>query len=296
MTIRRKNPNISGRKRYDDMKYLIWNFIKLLLIPFGMLASVLAGKYTITILMYHRVKDEISKEMSLPQINFNWQMDYLESNNYNVISMDEALDIMTSGPIEGRYVVLTFDDGYEDFYSNAYPILKKHNFHSTVYIVPGFIETNKTFWWDRDIGESRLMNWQQIIELSESGLVTIGAHTQNHIDMNRLSAEDIEAELLQCNNAIARKIKQHIRHFSYPRGIYTDAAAQMIRKTYKTAVLMANGTGIRKMVKADQLIKLKRLPVQRSDGRLLFVARLRGWLFLEELLRKLKTMAVSWNI
>ncbi len=277
------------------MKILVLSLIKLILLPFGMLASIFTGSRPgIRILMYHRVNDQVEKELSLRLDSFAWQMEYLKAGSYSVISMGTALEMIASGAITGNNIVLTFDDGYEDFYTNAYPILKKHGFHSTIYIVPGFIETGNIFWWDKDIKESSLMNWRQIIELSESGLVTIGSHTNSHTDLNRLDEEGIRKELLQSRAVIEEKTKQPVRHFSYPRGILTDTALDVVRELYSTGVLLSNGIDAIKGSMGDQLYKLRRVPVQRSDGRYFFVARLKGWLFLEEMLRRLKTACTAW--
>jgi peptidoglycan/xylan/chitin deacetylase (PgdA/CDA1 family) len=274
------------------MRFIILKIVKFLLVPFGIIfTATMPMEENIIILMYHRVNDEIRKELSVSKDNFIWQMNYLKLKGYSVISMDEAYRIMTSGFCGGKYIVLTFDDGYEDYYQYAYPILKLHNYPSTVYIVPGFIETNKIFWWDQDLGESRLMSWKQIIELNNNGLVIIGSHTMNHIDMNTLNSEELETEIVQSQKIISERIKNTVNHFSYPRGIYTIAGVELIRHIYKTAVLMSNGIKIKGRVKYEQLYKLKRIPVQRSDGKYLFIARLKGWLYFEELLRKLKNFA-----
>lgn len=141
--------------------------------------------------MYHRVNDHVYKEMSVKEKNFAWQMAYLKKRNYNILSMGEVgqLSHELSQQCE-KCVVLTFDDGYEDFLYNAMPILKKYNIKATVYIVPGYVETNRVFWWDEDLGQSRLLNWQQINHLNDYRFIELGSHTMNHLDLDKVSESE----------------------------------------------------------------------------------------------------------
>lgn len=271
------------------MKFFVRRLIKYFLLPFGVIASNLTGgNEHIKILTYHRVNDSVYKEMSVKQDDFLWHMHYLEAKGYSVISLDEVCRMISKSNIRGKYVVLTFDDGYEDFFLHAFPVLQKHNYQATIYIVPNYIESKKTFWWDEGIGESPLMNWDQIVQLSQTNLVTIGSHTMNHVDMNKLDRDELEVELIQSQKAISQRIKMPVEHFSYPRGICTDWSVQLASQIYKTAVLLLNGNEIDKAMESNQLYKLRRIPIQRSDGKLLFIARLKGWLYFDELLRRLK--------
>src|SRR5690554_2452601 len=98
----------------------------------------------IIILMYHRVNDGVRKELSVKRKDFLWHMNYLKKNNYSVISMGEAYERIRNNDITGKHIVLTFDDGYRDFYRDAFPIIKDHGFPSILYIVPGYIEKDRT--------------------------------------------------------------------------------------------------------------------------------------------------------
>lgn len=240
----------------------------------------------IIILMYHRVNNEIKKELAVKKENFIWHMDYLKRKKYNIISMDEAYFRIRTNSINGRYLVLTFDDGYEDYYYNAFPVLKEYNFPSIIYIVPGYIETEKVFWWDRELGESRLMDWSMLIELSKSGIVDLGSHTLNHMDLDKVKGDDLIAEIRDSKKMIEEKTGCKVIHFSYPRGIYDRVSEDIIKKFYATGVVIYNGVEINKKIKDMDLIKLKRIPVQYSDGKYLFAARIKGWIKPEDMVRK----------
>ncbi len=268
------------------MKQLVVTLAKCLMIPLGMLHALLGkGRPAVSILMYHRIHDGVEKELSVKEADFRWQMDYLRRKGYRVISLDEALAL--PAPVPGakeKYAVLTFDDGYEDFLTKAYPLLRQYRYPSIVYIVPGYIDTGKVFWWDRDIGRSSLLSWEQIGELSAGGLVQFGSHTMTHPDLDGLQEKEIQREMQESKESIQGKLQKEVRHFAYPRGIVTECALQSAARCYDTAVSIFEGTQIRR---GGQWAKLRRLPVQRTDGRLLFGARLRGWLVAEGWLKGL---------
>ena len=270
------------------MRLLIIKIIKYLVIPFGLIYEAVRGeKNEILILMYHRVNNHIRKELSVKEEDFKRQMEYLKRKNYKVITMDDAVRMIRNREIKGKYIVLTFDDGYEDFYTNAWPVLKQHGFLSTVYIVPGYVETSMIFPWDQDIGESRLMNWEQIIELNKSRLVNFGSHTQHHFDLDKLDERCVEYELETSKQIIEDKLGCEVRHFAYPRGIYAQSCERLVPDMYDTGVLISDGKALTNKLGINFLISLKRIPIQRSDGYLLFSARIKGWLIMEEFLRKI---------
>lgn len=269
------------------LKLILVRAVRYLIAALGMILNLFKrDDNEIIILMYHRVNDDIKKELAVKKENFVWHMDYLKRKKYCVISMDEAYFRIRTNSIKGKYIILTFDDGYEDYYYNAFPVLKEYNFVSTIYIVPGYIESGRVFWWDRDLGESRLMDWSMVVELGRSGIVDIGSHTLNHLDLDKAKREDIISEIRDSKKMIENKTGCKVIHFSYPRGIYDEYAENIIRKFYATGVLIYNGVEINRKIKNRDLLKLKRIPVQNSDGKYLFAARIKGWLKAEDMIRK----------
>lgn len=265
------------------MKHLLIKLVKYLMIPFGFLYS-LVKPCGILILMYHRVNDDIKKELSVTVSDFRWQMEYLNKHGYRVITLDEALGRYAASR-KKKYVVLTFDDGYEDFYKNAYPVLLEYGYPAVLYVVPGYIETCGVFSWDQDIGESRLMDWNQIATIKDSALIQIGSHTLTHADLDALNEEETRRELGQSRELLEEKLGQKVSHFAYPRGIMTLCAVETARGLYKTAVSIFEGDSIGSPKGFDPM-KVRRAPVQRSDGRYLFPARLKGWLAPEGWLKR----------
>lgn len=261
--------------------------IKYLLLPFGIMYQFLFNnRNEIIILMYHRVNNDIKKELSVKKEYFQWQMNYLKRKNYSVLSMDEAYEKIKNSTIKGKHIVLSFDDGYEDYYHEAFPILLEYAFPSILYLVPGFIDSDKIFWWDEDLEKSDLLGWQQIKELGKNPLIGFGCHTMNHMDLNTLQESELENELIQSKKILEERLERKVKHFSYPRGIYSSIGEKILERNYNTGVLIFNGCKITTPFHKKDRTRLKRIPIQRSDGKFLFVARIKGWLVAEEILRK----------
>jgi peptidoglycan/xylan/chitin deacetylase (PgdA/CDA1 family) len=148
------------------LKYLFAGFLYYsgLLYLYLFLRDHIFGREKVRILLYHRILD-LQKERSpcsLPGVivsvkMFDQQMRYL-SKNYHVISMESLVDRKKSNlPFPKKGVVITFDDGWKDNYSYAFPILKRYHLPTTIFLTSGYIGTNKTFW------------PEQVISIIESG-------------------------------------------------------------------------------------------------------------------------------
>jgi peptidoglycan/xylan/chitin deacetylase (PgdA/CDA1 family) len=269
------------------LKAKLFKIIRYIIAFFGIPYTFLKKRESeIVILMYHRVNDNVDHAIAVKKDNFLWQMDYLNRKNYKVISMNEAYNKISSNSIDGKFIVLTFDDGYEDYYCDAFPILEKYNFPSILYLVPGYVESGKVFWWDEKLGESRLMNWEQLQNLSKSNLIEFGSHTLNHKDLNCLDDKTLKFEMESSKKILEEKLKREIIHFSYPRETYSKEAEKLTGEIYKTGVLIYKGKDVNNKLSSKDLLRLRRIPVYNNDGKFMFIAKVKGWIKLEVMLRK----------
>lgn len=272
----------------NKIKFFIRKLIKFLMLPFGILYNFSKSeKDQIIILLYHRINDEIDKELSVKYENFKWQMEYLNKHKYNIISMQEGLDMIQGKKIKGKNIIISFDDGYQDFYINAYPILSGLNFNCILYIAPGFIDSEKCYWWDKDIGKSSLLSWYQLQSLSKRDIITIGSHSMNHFDLRNLGKSELEQDLRLSKNKLEEKISKQVPNFSFPQGFANENVKSAVKEIYKSGALVSNGVQINSKLKEDDIFVLRRVPIQNSDGRYLFIARIKGWLVLEETAKKI---------
>lgn len=179
---------------------------------------------SVPILLYHYIgnnpnlNDTARNTLSVPPVKFDEQMGYLSKNGYTPISLDTLYGIFnkqTAAP--AKPVVLTFDDGYMDFYYNAFPILSKYNFHAVSFIPTGLM------------GGGYYMNWDQIKQIQSSGLVTFEDHTVSHMSLTALSFDRAYKEILDSKNILQSQTGYPVNFIAYPNGVSNNnvyAAAQ----------------------------------------------------------------------
>lgn len=199
-------------------------FFLLLVLAVCLPTSVQATYFKVPILMYHYVagnpnpKDKARDYLSVPPDKFEAQMLYLAQNGYTPITLDTLYGIFNGqASAPGKPVVLTFDDGYIDFYTNAYPILRRFNFHAVSFIPTGLV------------GGSYYMNWNQIKEIAYSGLVVFEGHTVNHVSLTSLSYAAALKQLVDSKNVLQANTGYPVNFIAYPNGAtngWVQAVAQ----------------------------------------------------------------------
>jgi peptidoglycan/xylan/chitin deacetylase (PgdA/CDA1 family) len=227
------------------------------------------------ILIYHQIGTDLGREMEVSTETFAAQIDYLQAEG-SIVSLDDALARMGE-PGDDRLFVLTFDDGYADMYTNAYPLLETRSIPFTLYITTQPINDAQP----RSTGASPL-SWKQVADMQESGLATIGAHTHSHPDLRFLAPEALPPELDTSNALISGRLGVEPKHFAYPFGWWSAAAEPELRKRYTTAVL-GEGPPNRRDTSPH---RLHRVAVQKSDGMRFFKRKLATGLVLEDRLRR----------
>jgi peptidoglycan/xylan/chitin deacetylase (PgdA/CDA1 family) len=177
------------------------------------------------ILMYHYVRqvnehsDPLGYRLSVKPNELDHHIEFLQSHGYHPISMAD----LATGKGDDHAVALTFDDGYEDFYTEAVPILKKHGWTATVYVITG------------KIGDQYL-TWDQVRQLHADGF-EIGAHTVNHHDLSKLSESDQRHEIADSKKKIEDEIGAQVTTFAYPSGKYNETSVRLVKEAgYLTAV------------------------------------------------------------
>ena len=223
----------------------------------------------IPVLNYHKV-DSLYHALSLSPQEFDEQMQYLYENGFMTINPDQLMAYLKSGkPLPEKPILITFDDGYLDNYTNAYPILQKYGFTATIFVVTNLVNQDERF-----------MTWDQIREMQKNGFV-FGSHTVNHVPLTSLSKEEIKKELRDSREEMAKQLGKAPRYFAYPTGAYTLEIEDMAREAgYKAAFTIHYGR-----VGADSdLFALERIPIFKGQKTFRsFFIRLNGAPILEHL-------------
>lgn len=205
-----------GFKRY--LRSL--TFALTLLLPFGFAVALYrACNDGVPVLNYHQVNDEEQNMLTVPTEEFNKQMQYLEDEGYHTINPDQLYMYVTEGtPLPTKPILITFDDGYKDNYTNAFPILKEHNFIATIFLVSDYMERFDNY-----------LTWEQVEEMNEYGIY-FGSHTLSHEELAPLSDEEAFRQLSQSKSVIEWRTLKWVEFIAFPCGTFTDNTLQQALK------------------------------------------------------------------
>jgi len=224
------------------------------------------------ILMYHRVTDESCDRLSVSPLEFKKQMDLLSELEYRVMTISEALAIPT-GRGKLPSVVITFDDGYQDFYRIVFPILRERNFSAVVFVIPDFVDGKMIIPRYRNLREdSRSVSWDMLREMQEWGM-TIGAHSVAHRELTGLDSREAKKEIEGSADIIEDRLGIRPEWFSYPRGKYSPLLARMVQDSgYRGAVTVRPGSNR----EPYDYFTLRRTEISRDDNLRDFKMKLSG--------------------
>ncbi|HUN55340.1 MAG TPA: polysaccharide deacetylase family protein [Smithella sp.] len=250
----------------------------------------LAGNKRIPILMYHSISDDKENvlhpyyRVNTSPIVFESHMRYLHENNYSVINLE---DLEKSFPTQdsSKYVVITFDDGFRDFYTAAYTILKRYGFSATVFLPTGFVHQERSSFKGKEC-----MTWDEVRTLNRQGVI-FGSHTVTHPRLKDLSAKEIEYEIKSSRENIEDKTGIIVESFSCPFAFPEDKEFVITLKALLKKCGYTNGvtTKIGTADKSYDEYFYPRLPVNSDDDILLFKLKLQGaynWLSKPQILIK----------
>lgn len=168
--------------------------------------------------MLHRVVEQQSeaKEQRELEVTPQWlerEINSYKQKGYRFVSLDEL-------PCRGPWVVVTFDDGYRDNYTLAYPLLKRLGVPFTIYVTTGLIDNKMEAWWYA--GQALGMSLDELRALAAEPLCTLGAHTVSHPKLDTLSREQQQAEIEGSKRELEAMIGREVEHFSFPHGAHNQ--------------------------------------------------------------------------
>lgn len=175
------------------------------------------------VLMYHYIRelppntrDQLGYGLSIAPKLFDQQLAYLAAAHYDTVAMgDVASHIIRGTPLPPKPIVLSFDDGYADFYTAAWPLLKKYHLGATVYLVVDFL------------GKPGYMSWQQAQELRDAG-IDIGAHTLDHVDLAIQPLPIARRQIADSRRILQQRLNAPVNSFAYPSGRYTPVTVRIV--------------------------------------------------------------------
>ncbi len=180
----------------------------------------LSERYTVPVLMYHSVSErEDLGSLSVDPSIFTEQIAYLHKNDYNVISLKDLVDgINNEKDFPRGTVVITFDDGFKDNFTNAFPIINKYEFSAKIFLI-----TSK-------VGEDpEYLNWEQI-KIMQQHNISFGSHTHNHVYLPRVSDKEVLWEEISLpRDIILSETGKEPLFFCYPVGGFSEEIKDLVK-------------------------------------------------------------------
>lgn len=217
------------------------------------------------VLMYHSIGEHTGikkqdKWIVTPK-DFEAQMSWFEKHGWQSFTMSELISL---DKIPYKSLVITFDDGFEDNYTNAFRVLQKYNFKATIYLVPN-MEQNS---WE---GNKPLLKNEQILEMQRSNLIEFGSHTLSHANLLTIDNSLLANELKKSKDEIEQITLKKCEAFAYPYGKFDDTTITEVKNAgYTSAVTVKRGF----YEIADDKFAIKRIGILGTESFLDFYLRI----------------------
>lgn len=211
----------------------------------------------IPVLMYHSISNS-KNPLSVSINSFEKQMRFMNQNAFKTTSLHNIENIKS-----GKFFIITFDDGYEDVFLNALPILKKYNFTATCFFVSNLI--GKYNVWDEDkenFIKLNLMNNSQISLWIDNNM-DVGSHTADHKNLLKLNSNDKKIQINEPKKYFNEFFNIDVKTFSYPFGAFDDESFNIVKDNYLFAVTTNRS---RYIFNKFNNCKIPRVPVNKKDN------------------------------
>lgn len=211
-----------------------------LLVLVWMLVPSLSRAY-VTVLLYHRFDGTTFPETNTLSRDFSAQMEYLRTNGYRVLSMEElAQCVEGKKPVPEKGVVITVDDGYLSGYARAVPILKHYRYPFCIFV------------YTQTIGSRNYMDYEQLKEIRSCG-GEVGCHTRTHPYLTDLSPDKIRSEIMGSKETLEKNLGHPVPYFAYPFGYYDAEIRSAARQAGFRIMLTSDPGSVGKNVERDRV-------------------------------------------
>jgi peptidoglycan/xylan/chitin deacetylase (PgdA/CDA1 family) len=225
----------------------------------------------IRIICYHRVADDRDR-LAVATSAFRAQMEAILALHVEPIGLPEVLPLFAAEAV-GRYICVTFDDGYRDNLENAVPVLRELGIPATIFIPTAAVGgTAHLYWYET---QPPLLDWADLSQLSRDELISIGAHTRRHPALPSLPDDVAWSEIAGCKQDLEEHLGREAISFAYPAGMFNDRDLRMVREAgYRVAVTTEPGlNGPRQSPYA-----LRRTVIDQEDDLNMFEGKVTGLL------------------
>lgn len=242
------------------------------------------------ILTYHSIDTSGSVVSTAPEV-FRRQMKSLSEMGYNVVALNDLVEVLANKPTHSpKTVALTFDDGFQNFYTTAFPILEEYGFQATVFLVTDYCGKYND-WGDHlpKLPRSKLLSWQEIKELNNYG-IEFGTHTQTHPDLTKIAAAQVKDEIIESKRVIEDALGCEVTTFAYPYGKFNQPVKRIAAKNFQAAC----STNLGRARRESDFFSLERIDTYYLSRQVIFNALSSNafdrYLQFRQILRDFKTL------
>jgi peptidoglycan/xylan/chitin deacetylase (PgdA/CDA1 family)/predicted small lipoprotein YifL len=214
----------------------------------------------VPVLMYHSIAVEKGNPIRMPVEQFDTEMKYIKDQGYKTLTLKELYDYFENKvPVPDKSIVITLDDGYEDNYTSAFPVLKKYGLKATVFMITCSIDA-----------DPNCLTSAQLKEMDKAG-IEIESHTVTHRDLDTLSYEEQLSELKDSKAALEKLLGRTVDYVAYPEGKYNDNTVKAVAAAGYKMAFTTNG---RWSDKSDGILTLDRVYISTFHSTDVFKNRL----------------------
>lgn len=189
-------------------------------------------RMSIPVLMYHSIAPHPKSKFRMTPERFENDLQTMVRKGYMPITATDLRQAYEKGTsLPARPILITLDDGYQDSYTYALPLLKKYRAKATIFVITNTISRYPAY-----------LKWPEIKKMEQSGLVDIESHTVTHANLKKVSASQLKREIVQSKKTLESQLHKPILIFCYPYGNYTDETINVLQQTgYRMAFTTKDG-------------------------------------------------------
>jgi len=215
------------------------------------------GDAIVPILMYHHIVDlpidatQLQQDWTVTPKDFDAQMQWLARNGFRAVTMAQLVaHLKQRQPLPAKPVIISFDDGWEEQYSIAFPMMTKYGLSGTFFL------------YTQPLDHTQYMTWAQVRELAAGGM-DIQSHSITHPHLRTMAPAAAFKEIAESKAVLEKRLGKPVSAFCYPFGEYNNTILEMVKRAgYAAAVTLASGYRQR----ADELYTLRRIRVSYRDS------------------------------
>ncbi len=229
----------------------------------------------IPVLNYHAIDGNMaanpdSRNVSVSLQSFREQMEWLHKEGYKSISDSDLRKLLLEKkPVEGKHVLITFDDGYYSLYTHAQEVMSKYGFVATLFLSTAYIGKPYGLSDFYFVGDDRQLSWAEIKTLSENGW-SIQSHGNNHVKMNGLDKATLLKEITESKQAIEQNLGKPVDSFAFPYGLYNKMVLdQLVHVGYTMAYSVHSGL----LNPSSNKMRVPRIEINNMDTMETFITK-----------------------